>query len=107
MSNTRRSPEGRVYVVGHTAILPADSADSADCGGQLPLAPGDMSDLREKMAQQFNGELRERAQASGAVYVDAYGPSEGRDACSAATTRWIEPLVPQQPCCGRPPQRAR
>ncbi|WP_234539846.1 hypothetical protein [Streptomyces shenzhenensis] len=55
-----------------------------------------MSYLREK-EQQLSSELRERAQASGAVYVDTYRPSEGRDACSDAATRWIEPLVPSSP----------
>ncbi|WP_159083253.1 SGNH/GDSL hydrolase family protein [Streptomyces sp. P3] len=89
----RRAPQARVYVVGYPAILPADGAD---CGGELPLAPGDMSYLREK-EQQLNSELRERARASGAVYVDTYRPSEGRDACSDAATRWIEPLVPSSP----------
>ncbi|MBE8476480.1 SGNH/GDSL hydrolase family protein [Streptomyces sp. 3R004] len=89
----RRAPQARVYVVGYPAILPADGAS---CGGELPLAPGDMSYLREK-EQQLNSELRERAQASGAVYVDTYRPSEGRDACSDAATRWIEPLVPSSP----------
>ena len=34
------------------------------------------------------------AQANGAVYVDVYTPSIGRDACAAASTRWVEPLVP-------------
>ncbi|MFE3037815.1 SGNH/GDSL hydrolase family protein [Streptomyces canus] len=89
----RRAPQARVYVVGYPAILPADGNG---CGRELPLAPGDMSYLREK-EQQLNSELRERAQASGAVYVDTYGPSEGRDACSNAATRWIEPLVPRSP----------
>ncbi len=89
----RRAPQARVYVVGYPAVLPADGTG---CGGDLPLAPGDMSYLREK-EQQLNSELRERAQASGAVYVDTYRPSEGRDACSDAATRWIEPLVPNSP----------
>ncbi|MGP4006999.1 SGNH/GDSL hydrolase family protein [Streptomyces sp. 4N124] len=89
----RRAPRARVYVVGYPAILPTDGSG---CGGVLPLAPGDIGYLREK-EQQLNGELRERAQASGAVYVDTYGPSEGRDACSDVATRWIEPLVPSSP----------
>lgn len=89
----RRAPQARIYVVGYPAILPATNTACAD---ELPLAPGDLSYLREK-EQQLNGELRKRAQASGAVYVDTYGPSEGRDACSNAATRWIEPLVPSSP----------
>ncbi|MER6564509.1 GDSL-type esterase/lipase family protein [Streptomyces sp. NPDC001027] len=95
----RRAPQARVYVVGYPAILPAEGTEGTEgtgCGGELPLAPGDMSYLREK-EQQLNSELRERAQTSGAVYVDTYRPSEGRDACSDAATRWIEPLVPSSP----------
>ncbi|MFF0013030.1 hypothetical protein [Streptomyces sp. NPDC005374] len=47
--------------------------------------------------QWLNAELRKRAGAAGAGYVDTYTPSEGRDACSAQGTRWIEPLVPKSP----------
>ncbi|MFF3850039.1 hypothetical protein [Streptomyces sp. NPDC002328] len=95
------APHARVYV-GYPAILPADGAG---CGGVLPFAPGDMSYLREK-EQQFNSELRERAHASG-VYVDTYGPSEGRDAYSAATTHWIESLAPSSPAAAPTPTRFR
>ena len=41
--------------------------------------------------------LAQQAAATGAVYVDTYGPSIGRDACRSATTRWVEPLVPANP----------
>ncbi|WP_328748527.1 SGNH/GDSL hydrolase family protein [Streptomyces sp. NBC_00285] len=89
----RRAPEARVYVVGYPAILPSD-ADR--CGREMSLAPGDVTFLREQ-EQRLNAELRKRAEAAGAAYVDTYTPSEGRDACSAQGTRWIEPLVPKSP----------
>jgi lysophospholipase L1-like esterase len=89
----RRAPEARVYVVSYPAILPADSAD---CGRGMSLAPGDVAFLREK-EQQLNTMLRQRASEAGVGYVDTYTPSTGHNACTAKDTRWIEPLVPQNP----------
>lgn len=89
----RRAPEARVYVVGYPAILPAEGSH---CGGELPLAPGDVAFLRQKQ-QELNTMLGERARAAGATYVDTYAPSAGHDACSPAATRWIEPLRPSSP----------
>ncbi|MGW1783264.1 SGNH/GDSL hydrolase family protein [Streptomyces sp. NPDC002143] len=89
----RRAPEARVYVVGYPAILPAEGTH---CGRELPLAPGDVTFLRQKQ-QELNTMLGERAQAAGATYVDTYAPSTGHDACSPTATRWIEPLRPSSP----------
>ena len=89
----RRAPEARVYVVSYPAILPSDSAD---CGREMSLAPGDVTFLREK-EQQLNSMLRQRASEAGAAYVDTYTPSADHNACTAKDTRWIEPLVPQSP----------
>lgn len=88
-----RAPEARVYVVGYPAILPAGSAE---CGDEMSLAPGDIDYLREK-EQQLNAMLRQRAEEAGMSYVDTCTPSEGRGACSAKDTRWIEPLIPNSP----------
>ncbi|WP_234477573.1 SGNH/GDSL hydrolase family protein [Streptomyces sp. MBT65] len=89
----RRAPEARVYVVSYPAILPSDSAD---CGRDMSLAPGDVTFLREK-EQQLNTMLRQRSSEAGAAYVDTYTPSAAHNACTAKTTRWIEPLVPDSP----------
>ena len=89
----RRAPEARVYVVSYPAILPSDSAD---CGRDMSLAPGDVSFLREK-EQQLNIMLRQRASEAGVGYVDTYTPSADHNACAAKDTRWIEPLVPENP----------
>ncbi|MGW0833558.1 SGNH/GDSL hydrolase family protein [Streptomyces prunicolor] len=89
----RRAPEARVYVVSYPAILPSDSAD---CGRDMSLAPGDVSFLREK-EQQLNTMLRQRASEAGVGYVDTYTPSADHNACAAKSTRWIEPLVPENP----------
>lgn len=95
----RRAPEARVYVVGYPAILPSQGAE---CDQEMTLAPGDVTFLR-KQEQQLNTELRERAKAAGVGYVDTYKPSEGRDACSAEGTRWIEPLLPRSPAAAMHP----
>ncbi|MFJ5306400.1 SGNH/GDSL hydrolase family protein [Streptomyces sp. NPDC088350] len=89
----RRAPEARVYVVGYPAILPADGKG---CGGEMAMAPGDITYLHDK-ARQLNAVLRQRAEAAGARYVDTYRPSVGHDACAASGTRWIEPLFPDAP----------
>ncbi|WP_406481709.1 SGNH/GDSL hydrolase family protein [Streptomyces sp. NBC_01615] len=89
----RRAPEAQVYVVGYPAIVPVTGTH---CGRDMPLAPGDVTFLRQKQ-QQLNTMLGERAQAAGATYVDTFAPSTGHDACSPAITRWIEPLRPSSP----------
>jgi lysophospholipase L1-like esterase len=89
----RRAPEARVYVVSYPAILPSDSAD---CGRGMSLAPGDVTFLRTK-ERQLNTMLRQRAAEAGAGYVDTYTPSADHNACTAKTTRWIEPLAPENP----------
>jgi lysophospholipase L1-like esterase len=89
----RRAPEARVYVIAYPAILPADGGE---CGHEMNLAPGDVTFLRDK-EQQLNTMLRQRAKDAGVGYVDTYTPSEDHGACSPESTRWIEPLVPQNP----------
>jgi lysophospholipase L1-like esterase len=89
----RRAPEARVYVVGYPAILPPGGTG---CGRALPLAPGDLAYLREK-EHQLNDVLRQRARAAGATYVDTYTASREHGACSARSTRWIEPVIPRSP----------
>ncbi|MFI1355169.1 SGNH/GDSL hydrolase family protein [Streptomyces sp. NPDC020898] len=89
----RRAPQAEVYVVGYPAILPPKAGN---CGREMGLAPADVPFLH-KEAQSLNTTLRERASAAGAVYVDTYKPSVGRDACSDRTTRWIEPMIPLAP----------
>ncbi|MFF7469015.1 GDSL-type esterase/lipase family protein [Streptomyces sp. NPDC008092] len=88
-----RAPQARVYVVGYPSILPSDASA---CDRAIPLAPGDVTFLRDQEGR-LNTMLRERAEAAGATYVDTHTPSAGRDACSPAGTRWIEPLEPASP----------
>jgi len=88
-----RAPRARMYVLGYPAILP-DSGGG--CWPKMPITSTDVAYLRAK-EKQLNATIAAQALARGARYVDVYGPSIGHDACSAAATRWIEPIVPLHP----------
>jgi lysophospholipase L1-like esterase len=85
-----RAPQATVFVVGYPAIVPDRGYG---CWPSLPMAWNDVTYLRS-VHKALNAMLAQQAQANGAVYVDVYTPSIGRDACAAASTRWVEPLVP-------------
>lgn len=89
----QRSPAATVFVVGYPTILPDTGFG---CWPSLPIGWGDVAYLRTT-EKGLNAMLAQQAAANGAVYVDTYGPSIGRDACRSATTRWVEPLVPANP----------
>ncbi|MEU8709124.1 SGNH/GDSL hydrolase family protein [Streptomyces sp. NPDC048565] len=82
-----RSPRARVLVVGYPAILPDDGTA---CRPTVPLATGDFPWIRDK-EKQLNSMLARQAGERGDVYVDAYAPSVGHDACKPEGVRWIEP----------------
>ncbi|MFE6930591.1 SGNH/GDSL hydrolase family protein [Streptomyces sp. NPDC057699] len=82
-----RSPAARVLVVGYPAIFPDDGTA---CRPTVPLATGDFPWIRDK-EKQLNSMLAQQAGAQRDVYVDAYAPSVGHDACKPAGVRWIEP----------------
>lgn len=88
-----RSPDATVLVVGYPAIAPHTGSG---CWPSFPLAWDDVPYLREKH-EELNVMLAGQADAHGATYVDTYTPSAGRDACAAASVRWVEPLVPMSP----------
>ena len=89
----QRSPAATVFVVGYPAILP-DSGSG--CWPSMPIGWADVPYLRAT-EKALNAMLAEQARAQGAVYVDVYTPSIGRDACRSASTRWVEPFVPANP----------
>jgi lysophospholipase L1-like esterase len=88
-----RSPQAEIYVVGYQSILPNTGIG---CWPTMPLTFVDVGYLRNKH-KQLNNMIRNRAQAAGAVYVDAYTPSIGHDACKSPTARWVEPILPANP----------
>ncbi len=89
----RRSPNARVFILGYPAILPEAQPG---CWPIIPITPGDAPYLREKQ-KELNAMLATQAAASGATYVDVYGPSLGHDACQPPGVRWVEPVVPLSP----------
>ncbi|MEU4654122.1 SGNH/GDSL hydrolase family protein [Streptomyces sp. NPDC023723] len=85
-----KAPGARVAALGYPWIMPA--AADPSCFAKLPIAEGDVPYLRGIQAR-LNAAVRRAAQETGAVFVDFAQVSEGHDACAAAGTRWIEPLL--------------
>ncbi|GAA1154834.1 lysophospholipase L1-like esterase [Kitasatospora gansuensis] len=88
----RRAPAAKVLVVGYPALFPADPAGCAKTLGRAAAA-ADVSYLTRK-AEELNAELKRRAAAAGAKYVDT--TVAGHDMCAAPDTRWIEPPFPAE-----------
>ncbi|MER5864454.1 SGNH/GDSL hydrolase family protein [Kitasatospora sp. NPDC002040] len=86
----RRAPAARVLVVGYPALLPVDPAGCTKAFG-FSVAAGDLRYLVGKF-EELNAELKRRAQAAGARFVDTV--AAGRDMCAPVDTRWIEPPQP-------------
>ncbi|WP_162257947.1 MULTISPECIES: SGNH/GDSL hydrolase family protein [unclassified Kitasatospora] len=86
----RRAPAAKVFVVGYPALFPADPASCSKALG-VKIAAADLGYLAGK-AEELNAELKRRAAAAGARYVDTV--VAGHDMCAAADTRWIEPPFP-------------
>ncbi|MBD0422218.1 SGNH/GDSL hydrolase family protein [Streptomyces sp. TRM S81-3] len=85
-----KAPNARVAALGYPWIVPA-TADPA-CFAKLPIASGDVPYLRGIQAH-LNAVVERAAKETGVTYVDFSAASEGHDACKAAGTRWIEPLL--------------
>ncbi|GHB62012.1 lipase 2 [Streptomyces viridiviolaceus] len=91
LQNVRaKAPHARVAALGYPWIVPATADPS--CFAKLPIASGDVPYLRGIQAH-LNAVVERAAEETGAVYVDFSQASDGHDACKAAGTRWIEPLL--------------
>jgi lysophospholipase L1-like esterase len=88
-----RSPKARVYVVNYPAIFPETGSG---CWPQMPISFSDAPYLRAKQ-QQLNAMLATQAANNGAKLTNWYQASIGHDACKSSATRWVEPLVPNNP----------
>ncbi len=71
-----RSPQARILLVTYAAILPETGSG---CWPQVPIAYSDVPYLRAK-EKQLNAMLAQQAAAHGAVLVDDYTASIGKDA---------------------------
>ena len=97
-----RSPNAKIFVLGYLDILPDTGVG---CYPQMPMTDGDVPYLRDK-EKELNGMLHSVAVANGAVYVDTYAASIGRDACQLPTVRWVEPVLPLNPAAPIHPNAA-
>jgi lysophospholipase L1-like esterase len=88
-----RSPRTKIFLLGYLDILPDNGLG---CYPQMPVTDGDVPYLRDK-EKQLNAMLKSVTVANKGVYVDAYTPSIGHDACELPTVRWVEPLAPVPP----------
>jgi lysophospholipase L1-like esterase len=88
-----RSPKARVYVVNYPAIFPETGSG---CWPQMPISFSDAPYLRAKQ-QQLNAMLATQAANNGAKLANWYQASIGHDACKSSSTRWVEPLIPNNP----------
>lgn len=84
-----KAPDASVFVIGYPSLLPENSPG---CWPVMPYTAGDLPYLIG-IEKQLNDMLSQAAAATGATYVDLYGPSLGRDACALPAERWVEPVV--------------
>ncbi|WP_370946393.1 SGNH/GDSL hydrolase family protein [Amycolatopsis sp. cg5] len=84
-----KAPQARVIVVGYPTVLP----DGDGCWPTLPVGSGDVAYFREALGK-LNDMLADQAKSHDAGFADTATPSKGHDLCTAAGTRWIEPVVP-------------
>jgi lysophospholipase L1-like esterase len=86
-----RAPDAEIFVLGYPGIF-SMTPDAASCPA-MGVGEDDARYLRG-VQEALNAMIAEQAEAHGAVYVDVYGPSEGKTACDLPVIRWVEPLVP-------------
>lgn len=79
-----RSPRARILVIGYPRIVPP----TGYCPDRLPLADGDYA-YADEIERALNDALARAAAATGATYVDTYGPSLGHDVCATGGAAWI------------------
>ncbi|MGH3766367.1 MAG: SGNH/GDSL hydrolase family protein [Pseudonocardiaceae bacterium] len=87
-----RSPHATVLVVGYLRIVPP----TGGCYPVFPIARGDVPYL-DGLERQLTAMLADQAFHHGAVFVDSYASSQGRDVCQDAKTKWVEGIVVTSP----------
>jgi lysophospholipase L1-like esterase len=84
-----RSPRATVLLVGYLRILPP----TLGCYPVVAIARGDVPYL-DGLEQQLTALLADQARHHGAVFVDSYAGSLGRDACQPPGVKWVEGTTP-------------
>ncbi len=85
-----RAPQARVFVIGYPDIVPASGRG---CWPMLPFSSPDLDYVRSIEAD-LNDTLSSDASAAGDGFVNMATPSADHNACTSATSRWVEPIVP-------------
>ena len=85
---TSAAPNARVAILGYPWIMPK----SGGCFDRMSIAEGDVPYLRG-IQWTLNDAVRRAAAATGAIYVDMNGVSNGHDACQPIGVRWVEPVL--------------
>ncbi|MGB0120287.1 MAG: SGNH/GDSL hydrolase family protein [Solirubrobacterales bacterium] len=83
-----RAPVAKVAILSYPWIVP----ETRGCFPSMPVAEGDIPYLRS-LQTTLNDAVKRAAAATGAIYVDLNGVSDGHDACKAIGTRWVEPVL--------------
>ena len=83
----------KIFVMGYPALLPATGNG---CFPQMPITTTDVPYLRQ-VALELNGMLRSVANANSATFVDTYTSGLPFNACTSASTRYVEPIIPGNP----------
>jgi lysophospholipase L1-like esterase len=83
-----KAPKARVAILSYPWIMP----ETDGCYPQMPVAKGDVPYLRS-LQRTLNDAVRRAAQETDSIFVNLNGVSNGHDACQAAGTRWIEPVL--------------
>lgn len=81
----QRSPKATILLIGYPKIAP----ERGTCPAILPFADGDYRYLYS-VEQELNRVIQAAAAATGAGYVDTFGPSTGHDACAPDGQAWIQ-----------------
>lgn len=84
-----RAPHAKIFVIGYPDIFPSSGSG---CWPRLPFSAHDLAYLRN-IETELNAALAHDAAAAGDTYVDLATPSVSHDACAAADSRWVEPIV--------------
>lgn len=87
-----RSPNATVALVGYLRILPPENG----CFPIVPIARGDVAYL-DGIQQRLTTMMADQARDNGALFVDAFANSLGRDTCQGPFTRWVEGVSPNGP----------
>ena len=83
-----KAPNARVVILSYPWIMP----ETGGCFPQMPVAEGDVPYLRS-LQRTLNNAVRKAASETDSIFVNLNGPSNGHDACQAAGTRWVEPVI--------------